>query len=213
MIRTSKNLYSGLIVLGVFFGLLTLCVVLFKGGSLFFHTDQQYLRERLRIKALNSFMPSQYKDFVNSLDQGQPISGNYEIYYKAATELMPSDFSGHYLLGLCYQSHGQWEQAIAAYQTSLRLYPGFFWTYYNVGIIYWQTGQKDLALSAWSAALRIPPQATFKAFLSQKLLNDCLVDLKSSGYDPGLHIQKGYEDLARWIDQKSVPENLHTVLF
>ena len=78
---------------------------------------------------------------------------------------------------------------------------------------YWQIGQRDLAVSVWSAALKVPAQATFKAFLSQKLLNDCAIDLRSTGYEPGQHIQKGYEDLDRWVNQRQVPEDLKAVAF
>ncbi|MBF0123150.1 MAG: tetratricopeptide repeat protein [Candidatus Omnitrophica bacterium] len=213
MMRIDQKWSSGFLVVGVFLGLLILCIVLFRGCSSTQTGHQSYLRERLRIKALNFFMPSQYKDFANALENGQVVPGSYEVYYKVATEFMPSDFAGHYLLGLCYQSQGRGEQAEEAYRKSLHLYPGFFWTYYNIGVLYWQMGQKDLAFSVWSTALKVPPQATAKAFLTEKLLNDCVMDLKAENYDPGQHLQKAYEDLARWVGEKQAPEDLHVMLF
>lgn len=175
--------------------------------------DEGNLRENLRVRALNSYMPSQYRGLAEALASGQAVDGIYEIYFKIASEFLPVSFAGHYLMGICHQSQGRSQEALESYRRSLHLNSGFFWAYYNMGIIYWRAGQFDAARAAWSTALKLPAQGSLQALFSDKLLRDIVAGLQKDGYDPGRQIQKGYNDLFRWISSGAGPDDMRPVLF
>jgi tetratricopeptide (TPR) repeat protein len=58
-------------------------------------------------------------------------------------------------LGLAYASQGQFDRAIAEYQTALRLKPDFSMPHYNLGIAYASRGQFDRAIAEYQTALRL----------------------------------------------------------
>ena len=60
-------------------------------------------------------------------------------------------------LALAYASQGQWDKAIAEYQTALRLKPDYADAHNNIGVIYHSQGKLDKALAEYQTALRLNP--------------------------------------------------------
>jgi protein O-mannosyl-transferase len=58
-------------------------------------------------------------------------------------------------LGLAYAAQGQFDRAIAEYQTALQLKPDYATAHYNVGIAYASQGQFDRAITEYQTALRL----------------------------------------------------------
>ncbi len=58
-------------------------------------------------------------------------------------------------LGLAYASQGQFDRAIAEYQTALRLKPDYATAHYNLGLAYASQGQFDRAIAEYQTTLRL----------------------------------------------------------
>ncbi len=61
---------------------------------------------------------------------------NAEVYYIKALEIRPKDERTLYLLGMYYQNHNKFEQALNTYKTLSDNYPQHVSAYYNSGYIY-----------------------------------------------------------------------------
>ena len=194
-------------------GVLALSLVVLKTHDPWFSRQKKDVDNRYGIKMLNFYLPNSYQDLIASLDQNQSIPGNYVQYYQVAVEFLPEDFAGHYLLGLCRQSRGEWEQAAALYRRAIDLNPYFFWSYYNLGLLYWKVGKSQEAMGMFALGLNTQPQFTLKSMTSTKLLLDCLGDRSSAGYDMVQSLKQGYQQVSRWVKGEESPEGHHPVLF
>ena len=58
-------------------------------------------------------------------------------------------------LGLAYASRGQFDRAIAEYQTALRLKPDYATPHYNLGLAYASQGQFDRAIAEYQTTIRL----------------------------------------------------------
>lgn len=202
----NKKLLLGACVLAVLAG----GMVLSNSGRWRSGAAQEALLGRFAVGALNRSIPGHYKDLADALERGEPVPANYETYYRIAVKFMPNDFAGHYLLALCLQSRGEFEEAALSYKESIRLNPAFFWAYYNLGLMYRQRGISEAAGKIWSAAAGLPPALTLESIASSKLLSDCAGDLDS---DVRASLARGYKNVAEYLAGKPPAQNDHPVLF
>jgi tetratricopeptide (TPR) repeat protein len=69
----------------------------------------------------------------------------------------PDSAQAHHNLGFAYASQGQWDRAIAEYQTALRLYPDYVKAHHNLGFAYASQGQWDRAIAEYQTTLQLKP--------------------------------------------------------
>jgi tetratricopeptide (TPR) repeat protein len=68
---------------------------------------------------------------------------------------MREEAQAHFRKGEELARSGRWEEAIAAYQTSLRLNPDDAQTYLNLGFVYYELGYDAEARQAFDRARRL----------------------------------------------------------
>lgn len=85
--------------------------------------------------------------------KGNPIAIDY---FNDAINARPGDVEAYYDKGMFYQSTGDYDNAIKAYQELLQIVPNYKFAYYNMGVVYY-IGKKDFqnALGNFSKALQI----------------------------------------------------------
>ncbi len=76
-----------------------------------------------------------------------------------ASQLAPTEFSWHHLLGYVYQQIGQLEDAVTYYRVALRLRPGSEATTTNLGNVYLQLNQLDEARFQFRKVLELAPNS------------------------------------------------------
>lgn len=74
-------------------------------------------------------------------------------YGRRAIRLAPSDYEGHYNLGLAYADDGNYPMAVQCYERALVLNPGHALSWNNLGVAQEHCGYEERALASYERAL------------------------------------------------------------
>lgn len=204
-----KNSRGWLICLAAGLLLAVFCLFFLSNSWRMAKARQEDSNGRFALRALNFFQVTDYNELWAFFEEGRPVSAKFMMYYLTAVRFMDTDFSSHYMVGLCYHSQGRINEAEVEYKKTLALRPDFFWAYYNLGLLYWRAGYKDEALRYWAAAITLQPQDTVKAIMSSKLLYDCGGDLSFWGKN----LTNTYIEVGEWMMKRDVPSAAKVKLF
>jgi Flp pilus assembly protein TadD len=83
---------------------------------------------------------------------------NQDTLWLATAKYSPSSPQNHNNLGDMYSRHGEFDKAIAEFQTAIKLKPDYADAYNNLASAYNLTGQKDLAKEYYQKALLLNPR-------------------------------------------------------
>src|SRR5207249_3594570 len=92
-----------------------------------------------------------------------------------AIKLDPKNYSAHNNRGLSYREKGDFDAAIADFNSALKIKPDWF-VYYNRGIAYYEKKKSDSAVADFSKALKLNPKET-----NQRV--DCLIGRARAYFD------------------------------
>jgi serine/threonine-protein kinase len=115
----------------------------------------------LRQSSKNAEAARQLAELYSTLGRFQEA----EDLYLRSTKARPTDWYGHFILGLFYARRQRYSEAIAALQQAKALASDNDLVRYNLGRIYRAQGRYDEAISELQEALRIRSNALFYAAL------------------------------------------------
>ena len=108
----------------------------------------------------------------------------------------PDSAMAHSELGLVYASQGQWDRAIAEYQTALWLKPDYVKAYNNLGIAYASQGEWDKAITEYQIALLLKPDyAKAHNNLGFAYTSKGLFDMAIEHYQIALRLKPDYAEI------------------
>jgi tetratricopeptide (TPR) repeat protein len=130
------------------------------GFVLLLATFLSWTRERLQQRAVTaitiSFMVVVGFYSVGTIRRNNVWMDNFHFWLDIVKK-SPDLVEAHNNLGIAYAAQGQWDKAIAEYETALRLRPEYLVAHNNLGVAYAAQGQWDKAIAEYETALRLRP--------------------------------------------------------
>ena len=77
--------------------------------------------------------------------------------FRKETQLAPDETTGHFGLGVAYQSSKRYPESVAALRTAIRLSPDFWPAYVQLGVSQYKMGLHAASVASLKTAIRLRP--------------------------------------------------------
>lgn len=132
--------------------------------------------------------------------KGNPIALDY---FSDAINARPGDVEAYYDKGMFYQSTGDYDNAIKAYQALLQVVPDYKFAYYDMGVIYYvQKKDYQQAITNFSKAIQIDSTYSLAYYGRGNSYQQLNEDEKALGdFNAAVHYNQGFSAAANAFKQ------------